>query len=286
MGVIIPGRVACTCPSEGAEVTLPHEGTLAFRTGAWRLLDAEGRPSADEETWAPTACPHGLVDAQAWPLASDLASLSNFLVRHDDPDRRALAELIAAFGRRPGESGELQPLAFEVDERHARALDGLGPAFATTPGPWLVDSDTDETIAGASRLHRSGPLASGFVTVRSPPSLPLRSFIAPFDQDGLRLQLEGRVKLAATRIEQEAIEGGVRWTDLDTGETAEATGWVVTGWARDPTVHRHVHIRMGTLPTDLVAQAREDLGALVAAALRTGHPIELPDRFGVPIVDG
>jgi hypothetical protein len=266
-------------------VTSPYPGDeLVLTAGAWRP-----RASRDWDAfyeWAQTACSHRLVQAEAWPLLSDLLALRSFLRQLDDPDMEALGELAASFVRLPGEAGPLSPITFDIDVRHQRALAALGRALVACPAIYLVDTDSGAAIAGPAIMDwGSDPQAAhGSVLVRADPEGPPYSFFAPFDADGFRIEHDGVVKFRARRVAQERRDGVARLIDRDTGASVTVPGAVshlITHEDRSRYEQPdHFHVETRSFPADYLDPLREDLAALVAAALETGHPLRVPVRFG------
>ncbi|MCA9712424.1 MAG: hypothetical protein KDK70_41700 [Myxococcales bacterium] len=220
--------------------------------------------------------------AEAWPLASDLQNLLTFVRGHDSAPLRAVAELIAAFGRRAGEAVPLEPAVVEIDERHAQGLTLLDERLARTPAPCLVDSDRGAILASPTSIldTAAGPVIIGRGLVRPDPAgseMASHPFFVRFDVGGVRLERSDTV-VSAMRLAQHRIDGRTQWEDLDTGATVDVPGPLVAG-PRDGRVPRRLHVETRPLPAAFLAQARHDLRALVDAALQTGHPIRLPDRF-------
>ncbi len=282
MGVIIPATVACVCPERGAVASPPAGTSIELVTGQWRLVPEGVVDDDDAAAWIRGACPHALVVADGWPLASDLQDLSRLSSDVDDPDVKAIAELIAAFGRRPGEQGPLAPLAVDVDPRHARGLRALSERLAAVEAPWLIDSDTDAVVAKPSSFLTtpSGTIAIGRGLIVPPRPGPPYPFFVRFDAAGLQLPNAPDASWSARRIEQRRLGSRTLWTDLDTGRTVEAAGVLVADLQRDTPLAKRLHVDMRPLPDEFLAGPREALGRLVAAAIETGHPICLPDRFG------
>jgi len=285
MGIIIPAEVACACPNRGRVAPPSGDDELVLKDGAWRLRTSDAHEPHAFREWAKTACVHGLVRAEAWPLLTDLLALRDVLTVLDGPGTRALGELAAAFCRLPREVGRLAPLTVDVDERHRRALSELGAALVTLRAIHLVDSDTEAVIAGPAPPGASAdpPTAHGSILVEHRGPGPPYSFFTPFDARGLCVERDSAVVFRARRVTQDRSDGTTRLVDRDTGASVALEG--VVAWRNPqadgrPEYPACFHVETRPLPAEHLATVRQELEMLVDAALETGHPVRMPDRFG------
>ncbi len=151
---------------------------------------------------------------------------------------------------------------------------------------YLVDSDRNVVMAGPAmmRWDRAPPIASGSVLVRGF-GTPTYSHYTPFDADGFRIERGGESVFVALRVAQEVGEHSARLIDRDTGVSTTIAG-TVSYASRDRNewppylAPERFHVAVRPFSRDHLADVREDLETLVCAALETGRPVELSDRFG------